>query len=123
MSDASLIVGEIQDLAATVDRVADAIKSRPESRVEVNVPEATPPTVEVNVPEQRTPDVIVNVPAQPAPDVHVAPPNIEFSPEITVQSAKVPPPNAYIVEITDRDERGFIHRFTITPQVSGEEIA
>ena len=113
--DASLLAGEIQDLATTVDRVADAIRTRPEPRVEVNVPEGLAPVVNVTVPEQRAPDVIVNVPEQRAPEVHVAAPNVAFNPAISVQPAQPALPNAYEVEITDRDERGYIQRFTIVP--------
>jgi len=113
--DASLLAGEIQDLATTVDRVAEAIRTRPEPRVEVNVPEGLAPTVNVTVPELRAPDIVVNVPEQRPPDVNVAAANVTFNPKISVQPAQPALPVAYEVDITDRDDNGYILRFTITP--------
>lgn len=115
MSDASLIAGELQDLASAIENVAAAVKATPPTVVER---EAAPPVVniDVHVPEQAAPsvNVEVNVPeAPPAPvEVQVAAPNVTVQPNIVLPATK---PNAYEVRITERDADGFISAFTIRP--------
>lgn len=115
MSDATLLAGEIQDLASTVGEVADAIRGRPEPQVNVSVPDQPAPVVNVTVSpaDQPAPVVNVSVPEQAPPVVNVTAAEVRFSPNVMV-----PPvvPNAYEVRITERDVYGYIVAFTITPQ-------
>ena len=116
MSDATLVAAEIQDLATTVGEVAAAIKDQPTPVVNVNVPVQVPPVVNVNVPEQVPPVVNVNVPEQMAPVVNVAAanPTVHVAPpELVVMPSQ---PSSYEVEITERDEQGYIRRFIINPR-------
>lgn len=102
MSDATLVVAEIQDLATSVERVAEAVREKAD------------PSVVVNVPEQPTPQVTVNVPEQPASQVNVTVPvpTVRVDAPVNVLPNK---PSAYEVRITARDDRGFIQTFTIVP--------
>jgi len=109
---AVLVAREIQDLTTSVGEVADAIRKQ-ESQFIVNVPEAPPASVIVNVPETAPPSVVVNVPEQKAPVVNVAAAEVAFNPKIMLPEHL---PNSYEVEITDRDENGYIRKFVITPQ-------
>lgn len=114
-NDAAIIAGQIQDLASSVENVAEAVRAKPAPQVTVNVPEQAPAPVTVNVavPEQPAPQVVVNVPGAAAPVVTVAPPVVQIDSRVSV-----PPvvPNAYEVEITERDDQGYIRRFTINPR-------
>ena len=103
-NDAALVAGQIQDLASSVENVAEAVRQTPPAQVNVNVPEAAPPVVNVNVPEQLAP--VVNV-AAANPTVHVAPPELVVMPS---------QPSSYEVEITERDDQGYIRRFIINPR-------
>jgi len=103
-NDAALVAGQIQDLASSVENVAEAVRQTPPAQVNVNVPEAAPPVVNVNVPEQLAP--VVNVAAANT-TVHVAPPELVVMPS---------QPSSYEVEITERDDQGYIRRFTINPR-------
>lgn len=116
MSDASLIAGEIQDLATSIGEVVAAVRDKKPPHVVVNVPEAPPAGVVVNVPEQAPPVVNVNVPEQAPPVVNVAAsaPVIEFKPQVTVPRSV---PNAYDVRVTERDQYGYIVAFTIVPRL------
>jgi hypothetical protein len=111
MSDATLVVAELQDLTSTVEAVAKAIRDRPEPTVNVAVPDApapvinvaaSAPVVNVEVPQAAAPDVVVNVAQAPAADVVVNVPRTL--------------PNAYRVRITERDDAGYIVSFVIEPQ-------
>lgn len=115
MSDAGLIAGHIQDLASSVDGVAQALKDAPPpSPIVVNVPElaSTPIVVNVALPELPPAAVTVNVPQAAAPEVNVSAPNVAIQSDV-----HVPPvvPNAYEVRITERDPNGFIAAFIISP--------
>ena len=114
MSDATLVVAEIQDLATSVERVAEAVREKADPSVVVNVPEQPAPQVTVNVPEQPAPQVTVNVPEQPASQVNVTVPvpTVRVDAPVNVLPSK---PSAYEVRITARDDRGFIQTFTIVP--------
>ena len=103
-NDAALVAGQIQDLASSVENVAEAVRQTPPAQVNVNVPEAAPPVVNVNVPEQLAP--VVNV-AAANPTVHVAPPELVVMPS---------QPSSYEVGITERDDQGYIRRFIINPR-------
>jgi hypothetical protein len=114
MSDATLVVAELQDLTSTVEAVAKAIRDRPEQVVNVAVPEGPAPVVNVAVPEGPAPVVNVAVPQAAAPDVVV---NVAQAPAADVV-VNVPRtlPNAYRVRITERDDAGYIVSFVIEPQ-------
>ena len=115
-NDAALVAGQIQDLASSVENVAEAVRQTPPAQVNVNVPEAAPPVVNVNVPEAAPPVVNVNVPEQLAPVVNVAAanPTVHVAPpELVVMPSQ---PSSYEVEITERDDQGYIRRFTINPR-------
>lgn len=115
MSEATMVAAEIQDLATSVGEVAEAIRNQPEPTVTVNVPEQPPPVVNVEVAPAALPAPIVNVnvPQQAAPVVNVEASEIQFNPTITLQ---MPPPNAYEARVTERDSRGLIVAFVLTPQ-------
>jgi ATP phosphoribosyltransferase len=113
MSDATLVAAEIQDLATSVERVADAVREKAEASVVVNVPEQPAPQVTVNVPEQPAPQVTVNVPESTAQvNVTVPVPSVRVDAPVNVLPSKA---SAYEVRITERDDRGFIQSFTIQP--------
>jgi len=127
-NDAALVAGQIQDLASSVENVAEAVRQTPPAQVNVNVPEAAPPVVNVNVPEAAPPVVNVNVPEAAPPVVNVNVPE-QLAPVVNVAAANptvhvAPPelvvmpsqPSSYEVEITERDDQGYIRRFTINPR-------
>ncbi len=116
-----MVAREVQDLALSVDGIATAIRESAPN-VTVNVPEAAPPTINVegvvvNVPQGPAP--VFNVPSAPVADVNVAAPvvnvaaaDVSFKPVINLPPVKA---NAYEVQITERDDAGFISKFVINP--------
>lgn len=115
MSDATLVAGEIQDLAQSVSEVAEAIKAKKEQQLHLELPA---PVLNVVTPEQPAP--IVNVPQGPAPEVtvNVDPTPVKVEAKIDVKRAE---PVGYIVRITERDPSGYIAKFVIEP-IPGSEI-
>jgi hypothetical protein len=112
----TLVASEIQDLASSVDKIADAISSR-ELVVNVSVPElmnvninptVTPPNVNVEAAVVNVPPTVVNV---PTPIVNVA------APVVNVPAAAAAVPVAYRIEITERDAKGQIVAFVMVPYV------
>jgi hypothetical protein len=112
----TLVASEIQDLASSVDKIADAISSR-ELVVNVSVPElmnvninptVTPPNVNVEAAVVNVPPTVVNV---PTPIVNVA------APVVNVPASAVALPVAYRIEITERDAKGQIVAFVMVPYV------
>lgn len=78
----------------------------PEQPVTFRMPEQPPANVHMHFAEQPpAPIVTVKMPEQPVPLVTVEP----------VINVLPPVPRAYDVRITERDERGFILAFRITP--------
>ena len=103
MSDATLLAGELADISAAVDRLAQSVAGM---RPQVNVaPQVAAPAVSVTVPEQA-PVVNVSVPAAAAPQVSVAAPVVNLAPSEAV---------GYTVRITERDQAGRIVSFRMTP--------
>lgn len=111
-NDASLVAGQIQDVSASIDDVASAIRELPAPII--HMPELQQPVLRFDVPQAPPPSVIVEVPAQPPPVVNVAAPSVEVKPRITVPAGK---PVAYEVRITERDASGYIAAFTMKPVV------
>jgi hypothetical protein len=110
LSDATLIAGELQDLATSVDQLAVALRDRDAAAapvVNVVAPETPAPVINVVVAEQTLPQPAVHV-TVPVPTVQVESP----APTVNVLPSK---PNAYEVRITERDASGFILAFVITP--------
>jgi hypothetical protein len=102
MSDATLLAGELADVAAAVGRVAEALAGlRPQVDVAVPAP-------------------VVNVEAAPAPQVTVEPAQVNVqAPVVNVAAPSVsiaaPEAVGYTVRITERDAAGLIRAFRITP--------
>lgn len=112
MNDASIVAGQIADVAQSIDDVALAIRGLPAPIVNVDLPSTFSPNVNVSMPEQAAPTVVVEIPPQNTPIVNVA------APDVTVQSnINVPPtePVAYEVTVTQRDVNGMISKFVISP--------
>ncbi len=112
MSDATIVAGQIQDVASSIDDVAAAIRLIPSPQVVVHVPEQPPPAINVEVAASAPPNITFDVPTAPPPNVNVEAPVVNFNPEITLQSQ---PPVGYTVRVTERDAQGLILSFNIKP--------
>ena len=110
-----IVAGQIADVAEAMGLMQKTIEKRPAPQVTVNVPE-TP--VHVKVPEQIPPNIHLNFeaaqPTQVKFDVPQLPPPI-VKVDAPIINVEPPVPRAYNCRITERDERGFILAFTITP--------
>jgi len=109
MSDAALVAAELQDLATTVEQVAEAIREAGRRPIDVQLPA---PVLNVTVPDQPAPVVNVSTPqAAPAQvTVQASPVNVQVP--VNIERAE---PLAYEVTITERDVNGMISRFVIFP--------
>ena len=101
MNDATLLAGELADIAAALGKVAAAVA---EVRPQVSVEPPVIPAPVVSVVPAEAP--VVNVAAADPPVVNVA------APTVNVEAAEAV---GYVVRITERDREGRIVSFRMTP--------